>query len=197
MGLPSPPLKVFIHLWHYALTFDNMHQSMHQCRYWQHAGWLPSHTATVRKRGALCPAVLCSFALLSLWMVVVVFGGGLFRFRLAVSNGTQCGYCSCGFVMNMVCFLSLFALFSFMYEQYGLLMKSPQPSQSVIENRFDGNICRWEWCGLCLIYICEKVYRLPFDIQSNASVCCSYLICLICLLYPIYHICVRTVVFLR
>nr|XP_058949586.1 xanthine dehydrogenase/oxidase-like isoform X1 [Pocillopora verrucosa] len=46
--------------------------------------------------------------------------------RLAEHNGSQCGYCSPGFVMNM----------------YSLLQENPSPSKQQIEDNFDGNICR-------------------------------------------------------
>ncbi|KAL9979239.1 hypothetical protein ACROYT_G016871 [Oculina patagonica] len=46
--------------------------------------------------------------------------------RLAEHNGSQCGYCSPGFVMNM----------------YSLLKENPSPSEQQIEDSFDGNICR-------------------------------------------------------
>ncbi|SIN74644.1 molybdopterin cofactor-binding domain-containing protein [Algoriphagus halophilus] len=46
--------------------------------------------------------------------------------RLAVNNGTQCGYCTVGFVMNMSAFLAA----------------NPSPTKKEIESIFDGNICR-------------------------------------------------------
>ncbi|MEQ9301366.1 MAG: molybdopterin-dependent oxidoreductase [Cyclobacteriaceae bacterium] len=46
--------------------------------------------------------------------------------RLAVNNGSQCGYCSVGFVMNMSAFLA----------------EHPEPTKQEIEEVFDGNICR-------------------------------------------------------
>ncbi len=46
--------------------------------------------------------------------------------RLVANNGTQCGYCSPGFVMSM----------------YSLLLNDPKPSKAKIENSFDGNLCR-------------------------------------------------------
>jgi xanthine dehydrogenase/oxidase len=45
---------------------------------------------------------------------------------LAANNGSQCGYCSPGFVMNM----------------YSLLQNRPSPTEREIEDVFDGNICR-------------------------------------------------------
>jgi xanthine dehydrogenase/oxidase len=46
--------------------------------------------------------------------------------RLALNNGTQCGYCTVGWVMNMSAFLA----------------ENPKPTKREIENIFDGNICR-------------------------------------------------------
>jgi xanthine dehydrogenase/oxidase len=45
---------------------------------------------------------------------------------LADFNGSQCGWCSSGMVMNM----------------YSLLFKNPKPTKAEIEASFDGNICR-------------------------------------------------------
>lgn len=47
-------------------------------------------------------------------------------YRLAVNNGTQCGYCTPGFVMNMC----------------ALLDEHPRPPKRRIEDAFDGNLCR-------------------------------------------------------
>ena len=47
-------------------------------------------------------------------------------YRLAMNNGTQCGYCSTGFVMNMC----------------GLLSNRPEPTRREIQDVFDGNLCR-------------------------------------------------------
>lgn len=46
--------------------------------------------------------------------------------RLAINNGTQCGYCTVGWVMNMSAFLA----------------ENPSPTKREIEDIFDGNICR-------------------------------------------------------
>ncbi len=46
--------------------------------------------------------------------------------RLAANNGTQCGYCTVGWVMNMSAFL----------------IENPEPTKQEIEDIFDGNICR-------------------------------------------------------
>lgn len=45
---------------------------------------------------------------------------------IASGNGSQCGFCTPGHVMNM----------------YSLLETNPHPTAEVIENHFDGNICR-------------------------------------------------------
>ncbi|OLF14116.1 xanthine dehydrogenase [Actinophytocola xinjiangensis] len=46
--------------------------------------------------------------------------------RLAMNNGTQCGYCTTGFVMNMC----------------ALLANRPEPTKREIEDALDGNLCR-------------------------------------------------------
>ena len=46
--------------------------------------------------------------------------------RLAANNGSQCGYCTVGFVMNMSEFI----------------VNNPHPTKQQIEDIFDGNICR-------------------------------------------------------
>lgn len=46
--------------------------------------------------------------------------------RLADNNGSQCGWCSAGMVMNM----------------YSLLLKNQKPTKAEIEASYDGNICR-------------------------------------------------------
>lgn len=46
--------------------------------------------------------------------------------RMAVGNGSQCGFCTPGIVMSL----------------YALLRNHPDPSQHDIEEAFDGNLCR-------------------------------------------------------
>eukprot|EP00850_Spirogloea_muscicola_P013117 SM000087S23399 [mRNA] locus=s87:562705:572069:+ [translate_table: standard] len=46
--------------------------------------------------------------------------------RLVQHNGTQCGFCTPGFVMSM----------------HSLLKETPEPSKQRIEDQLDGNICR-------------------------------------------------------
>ena len=46
--------------------------------------------------------------------------------RIVEHNGSQCGFCTPGFVMTM----------------YGLLRANPNPSHEEIEKFFDGNLCR-------------------------------------------------------
>ena len=45
---------------------------------------------------------------------------------LAACNGSQCGMCTPGFVMNM----------------YAMLGTQPKPGEQAVEDRFDGNLCR-------------------------------------------------------
>jgi xanthine dehydrogenase/oxidase len=45
---------------------------------------------------------------------------------LAAHNGSQCGMCTPGFIMNMI----------------SLVATEPSPSEERVENRFDGNLCR-------------------------------------------------------
>ncbi len=47
-------------------------------------------------------------------------------YRLAMNNGSQCGYCSVGFVMNMSEFITNY----------------PRATKKEIEDAFDGNLCR-------------------------------------------------------
>lgn len=47
-------------------------------------------------------------------------------YRLALNNGSQCGYCSVGFVMNMS----------------ELIVNHPKATKKEIEDAFDGNLCR-------------------------------------------------------
>lgn len=48
------------------------------------------------------------------------------QYTVAANNGSQCGYCTPGFVMNM----------------YALLQNNPKPTMKEVEDVFDGNICR-------------------------------------------------------
>lgn len=46
--------------------------------------------------------------------------------RIAVGNGSQCGFCTPGIVMSL----------------YALLRNNPEPSEHAVEEAFDGNLCR-------------------------------------------------------
>lgn len=48
------------------------------------------------------------------------------QYRIAAHNGSQCGFCTPGFVMNMTAFLK----------------SNPNPKAMEIEKAFDGNLCR-------------------------------------------------------
>lgn len=51
---------------------------------------------------------------------------GAVQERIAAMNGTQCGFCTPGFVMSMS----------------GLLAQTPSPTVQQVEDHFDGNLCR-------------------------------------------------------
>ncbi|KAH9519698.1 hypothetical protein Btru_070662 [Bulinus truncatus] len=76
---------------------------------------------------------LCPLYSVDGWQVTTVEGIGNqkdgfhpIQERIAQYNGTQCGYCTPGFVMSM----------------YGLLHQNPRPTQQEVEDSFDGHICR-------------------------------------------------------
>ncbi|KAF7592851.1 hypothetical protein BBP40_012330 [Aspergillus hancockii] len=46
--------------------------------------------------------------------------------RIAIGNGSQCGFCTPGIVMSL----------------YALLRNNPEPSEQAVEEAFDGNLCR-------------------------------------------------------
>ncbi|KAJ9256592.1 hypothetical protein DTO207G8_2595 [Paecilomyces variotii] len=46
--------------------------------------------------------------------------------RMAVGHGSQCGFCTPGIVMSL----------------YALIRNNPEPSEHVVEEAFDGNLCR-------------------------------------------------------
>ena len=77
--------------------------------------------------------------------------------RLADYNGSQCGYCSPGMVMNM----------------YSLLASTPRPTKALIENSFDGHICRCT--GYRSILDAMKSFAIdekPIDIEESYKVKC-------------------------
>ncbi|XP_028415709.1 xanthine dehydrogenase-like [Dendronephthya gigantea] len=83
--------------------------------------------------------------------------------RIAEYNGSQCGYCTPGFVMNM----------------YSLLSENSQPSKQEIEDGFDGNLCRCT--GFRSILDAMKSFakgESPIDIEdlsqrSSKGNCCE------------------------
>ncbi|TKR80135.1 hypothetical protein L596_014256 [Steinernema carpocapsae] len=74
--------------------------------------------------------------------------------RLVLNYGTQCGFCSPGFVMSM----------------YALLRNNPEPTKTQIDMAIKGNLCR------CAGYrpIVESFYTLSKEFkccQGNGNVC--------------------------
>jgi xanthine dehydrogenase/oxidase len=70
-------------------------------------------------------------------------------YRLAMNNGSQCGYCSVGFVMNMSEFL----------------INHPRATKKQIEEAFDGNICRCT--GYRAILTGMKTFASDWDQQDE------------------------------
>ena len=71
--------------------------------------------------------------------------------RLAVNNGSQCGYCSAGFVMTMT----------------GLLANNASPTKRQIEDTFDGNLCRCT--GYRPILTAMKTFASDWSAQDEAD----------------------------
>ncbi len=72
-------------------------------------------------------------------------------YRLAMNNGSQCGYCSVGFVMNMSEFL----------------FNNPGATKKQIEEAFDGNICRCT--GYRAILTGMKTFASDWSEQDEAN----------------------------
>ncbi|HSU59675.1 MAG TPA: molybdopterin cofactor-binding domain-containing protein [Bryobacteraceae bacterium] len=72
-------------------------------------------------------------------------------YRLAMNNGSQCGYCSVGFVMNMSEFL----------------INNPKATKKQIEEAFDGNICRCT--GYRAILTGMKTFASDWNKQDEAN----------------------------
>lgn len=71
--------------------------------------------------------------------------------RLALNNGSQCGYCSVGFVMNMSEFI----------------VNHPTATQKEIEDCFDGNLCRCT--GYRAILTGMKTFASDWSEQDEAQ----------------------------
>ncbi|TDD79026.1 2Fe-2S iron-sulfur cluster binding domain-containing protein [Actinomadura darangshiensis] len=71
--------------------------------------------------------------------------------RLAMNNGTQCGYCTTGFVMNMT----------------ALLQDESAPTKRRIEEAFDGNLCRCT--GYRAILTGMKTFASDWTEQDEAA----------------------------
>ena len=76
---------------------------------------------------------LCPLYSVNGWKITTVEGIGSsstgyhpVQERIAQYHGSQCGYCTPGFVMTM----------------YSCLQNNPKPSRQQVEDSFDGNICR-------------------------------------------------------
>ena len=92
--------------------------------------WEPNERRVVETAINSCLRPLCS---LDGAMITTTEGIGSTRekldpvqFAIAANNGSQCGFCTPGFVMNMFTFLR----------------NNPKPEQQQIEDLFDGHLCR-------------------------------------------------------
>ncbi|WP_131735863.1 molybdopterin cofactor-binding domain-containing protein [Actinomadura roseirufa] len=71
--------------------------------------------------------------------------------RLAMNNGTQCGYCTTGFVMTMT----------------ALLQENTAPTKRQVEDAFDGNLCRCT--GYRPILTGMKTFAADWSEQDEAN----------------------------
>lgn len=69
--------------------------------------------------------------------------------RIAVANGSQCGFCTPGIVMSL----------------YALLRNNPTPSEHIVEEAFDGNLCR------CTGY--RPILDAAHTFTTPPTVCCK------------------------
>lgn len=113
--------------------------------------WDPKSRRVVETAINSCLRPLCS---LDGAMITTTEGIGSTRgkldpvqYRIAANNGSQCGYCTPGFVMNMFTFLR----------------NHPKPEQQQIEDLFDGHLCR------CTGYrpILEGMKSFAVDFESH------------------------------
>ncbi|KAK2796441.1 hypothetical protein FQN50_009552 [Emmonsiellopsis sp. PD_5] len=74
--------------------------------------------------------------------------------RIAVGNGSQCGFCTPGIVMSL----------------YALLRNDPTPSEHAIEEAFDGNLCRCT--GYRSILDAAQTFSCGKATTNGGSGCC-------------------------
>jgi xanthine dehydrogenase/oxidase len=117
--------------------------------------WEPKEKRVVETAINSCLRPICS---LDGAMITTTEGIGSTRekldpvqYRIAANNGSQCGYCTPGFVMNMFTFLR----------------NHPKPSQQEIENLFDGHLCRCT--GYRPILEGMKSFAIDFKRRSTYS----------------------------
>lgn len=75
--------------------------------------------------------------------------------RIAIYNGTQCGFCTPGFVMNM----------------HAYLQKHKKPTQQEIEDLFGGNLCRCT--GYRPILHGMRTFGCDYDGSSDCTKACA------------------------
>src|SRR5262249_21120931 len=75
--------------------------------------------------------------------------------RLALNNGTQCGFCTPGFVMNA----------------HAFLRTTPRPTQQDMEDLFGGNLCRCT--GYRPILHAMRSFACDYDASGDSTQRCE------------------------